>query len=131
MYTYLFLRPLALIKLHRQLETFRNSCITAGTGKNPKRDKKGATRRVYINGWVGPELGELVVRTFRGRLVGASLKFKVMSTVVGPRCISPTAKDRNNDAFAPHSALLALTATITMDCQRRLWSLSVWVDSGL
>ena len=40
-------------------------------------------------------------------------------------------KDCNNDAFAPHSVPLALTATIAMDRQRRLPSLSVWVESGL
>ena len=53
------------------------------------------------------------------------------STILGPWFITPTAKDTNNDAFAFHSAPLALTATITMDRQRRLSPLSVWVDSGL
>ena len=56
---------------------------------------------------------------------------KVTSTVVGPRRVSLTAKGCNNDAFAPHSAPLALTATITLDRQRGLSSLSVWVDSSL
>ena len=71
----------------------------------------------------------------RALLEGVSLtlplKSKVTSTMVGPRCISPTAKDYKNDTSGPHSAALALTATIAMDRQRRFFPLSVWVDSGL
>ena len=40
------------------------------------------------------------------------LKSKVTSTIVGPRYISPTAKDCNNDAFAPHSAPFALSSLL-------------------
>ena len=60
-----------------------------------------------------------------------SLKYKVASTVVGPWLTTPTAKDTNNDVFVLHIAPLALTATIAIDRQRQLPSLSVWVDSGL
>ena len=60
-----------------------------------------------------------------GFLLTLSPKFKPTSTVVGPRLTTPATKDMNNDAFALHSVLLALTATITMDCQQRLSPLSV------
>ena len=66
-----------------------------------------------------------------GILLAFILKYEVMSTVVGLPYTSPIAKYCNNDAFAPHSAPLALTATINMDRQRRFSSLSVWVHSGL
>ena len=79
----------------------------------------------------GFTLPELVLQTSRGCFVDVSSKIQVASTAVGPQCISPTAKQHNNDVFAPHSAPLALTATITMDLQRQLLSISVWVDSGL
>ena len=36
--------------------------------------------------WMGQQLGELVVRTFRGVSLTLPLKSKVTSTVVGPRC---------------------------------------------
>ena len=81
---------------------------------------------------MGLQIGELVLRTFRGRLVGVSLKVQSHVHRGWPAVDNTNGhKDTNNDAFALHSAPLALTATITMDRQRRLSPLSVWVDSGL
>ena len=75
------------------------------------------------------KLEHWLCKLLAGALLALPLKFKVTSIVVGPRYISLTAKDCNDDAFAPYSAPLALTATITMDRQRQFSSLSVWVDS--
>ena len=48
--------------------------------------------------------------------------------MLGPRLITSTAKNTNNDAFGLHSSSLALSTTTIMDRQRRLALLSVWVD---
>ena len=69
--------------------------------------------------------------------VGSSPKIPTTKLLIGafyctwPVVHNTNRQDLNNDAFALHSAPLALTATITMDRQRQLSPLSVWVDSGL
>ena len=51
------------------------------------------------------QIGALVVHTFSGgTLLALLLKSNVTSIVVGPRYMSPMAKDFNNDAFASQSA---------------------------
>ena len=69
------------------------------------------------------------MRTCSGRFVGTPPQIQSHLYRSWPTVHITNSKDCNNDAFAPHSALLALTATITVDRQRQLSSLSVWVES--